>query len=38
MHKKKAIADFSFTSYVLGNYDSRTRLRLGGIDAFASDR
>ena len=36
MHKKKAITDFSLTSSVPGNHDSRT-LRLGGIDAFTSD-
>jgi hypothetical protein len=38
MHRKKAITDFGFTSSVLGDYDSRSRLRLGGIDAFSSDQ
>ena len=40
---KKAITDFGITSRdfgltssVLRNYDSRSRLRLGGIDVFAS--
>lgn len=33
-----AITDFGLTSSVLGDYDSRSRLRLGGIDAFASDQ
>jgi quercetin dioxygenase-like cupin family protein len=33
-----AITDFGLTSSVLGDYDSRTRLRLGGVDAFASNQ
>jgi len=30
-----AITDFGLTSAVLGDYDHRTRLSVGGIDAFA---
>lgn len=30
-----AITDFGFTSAVLGDYDRRTRLSVGGTDAFA---
>lgn len=32
-----AITDFGFTSAVLGDYDSRTRLKNSGADAFAID-
>lgn len=32
-----AITDFGLTSAVLGDYDSRTRLKSGGVDAFATD-
>lgn len=32
-----AITDFGLTSAVLGDYDSRTRLKSGGADAFALD-
>lgn len=32
-----AITDFGLTSAVLGDYDSRTRLKAGGVDAFAQD-
>jgi len=32
-----AITDFGLTSAVLGDYDSRTRLKTGGVDAFAQD-
>lgn len=38
MHRKKAIKDFGVTASVLGDHDSRTRLRLGGMDAFTSDQ
>lgn len=31
-----AITDFGLTSAVLGDYDSRTRLKAGGVDAFSS--
>ncbi|PWL22070.1 MAG: hypothetical protein DCO99_07945 [Synechococcus sp. XM-24] len=32
-----AITDFGLTSAVLGDYDSRTRLKTGGVDAIAQD-
>ena len=32
-----AITDFGLTSAVLGDYDTRTRLKSGGLDAFAAD-
>lgn len=32
-----AITDFGLTSAVLGDYDSRTRVKMGGIDAFTND-
>lgn len=32
-----AITDFGLTSAVLGDYDSRTRLKAGGADVFAED-
>jgi len=32
-----AITDFGLTSSVLGDYDNRTRLRSGGVDAFVQD-
>ncbi|MFZ9282540.1 MAG: cupin domain-containing protein [Prochlorococcaceae cyanobacterium] len=32
-----AITDFGLTSAVLGDYDNRTRLKTGGVDAFAQD-
>lgn len=32
-----AITDFGLTSAVLGDYDTRTRLKSGGVDAFAPD-
>ena len=31
-----AITDFGLTSAVLGNYDAKTRLKAGGVDAFAA--
>jgi hypothetical protein len=32
-----AITDFGLTSAVLGNYDAKTRLKAGGVDAFAAE-
>ena len=32
-----AITDFGLTSAVLGNYDAKTRLKAGGVDAFATE-
>jgi mannose-6-phosphate isomerase-like protein (cupin superfamily) len=32
-----AITDFGLTSAVLGDYDSRTRVKMGGIDTFTND-
>lgn len=32
-----AITDFGLTSSVLGDYDSNTRLKSGGADAYAAD-
>ena len=32
-----AITDFGLTSALLGDYDSRTRLKAGGADAFAAE-
>ena len=32
-----AITDFGLTSAVLGDYDAKTRLKVGGIDAFTAD-
>jgi quercetin dioxygenase-like cupin family protein len=32
-----AITDFGLTSAVLGDYDAKTRLKAGGIDAFAAE-
>jgi hypothetical protein len=32
-----AITDFGLTSAVLGDYDAKTRLKAGGVDAFAAD-
>lgn len=32
-----AITDFGLTSAVLGDYDTRTRLKSGGVDAFVQD-
>jgi quercetin dioxygenase-like cupin family protein len=32
-----AITNFGLTSAVLGNYDAKTRLKAGGVDAFAAE-